>query len=56
MCEHCQLLLQAMLAENTFNGAVLELAASMAAVGFQGTAALGLGYLLTQRSLLDSFR
>jgi hypothetical protein len=28
----------------------------MAAVGFQGTAALGLGYLLTQRSLLDSFK
>lgn len=47
---------QAVLRENTLNAAVLELAASMFAVGLQGSAAIGLGYLILHRSLFDSFR
>lgn len=42
--------------ESTLNAAVLELTASMFAVGLQGSAALGLGYLILNRSLFDSFR
>jgi hypothetical protein len=45
-----------MLREKTLSAAVLDLAGSMAAVGLQGSAALVLGYLVMQRSLLDSFR
>lgn len=52
----CRPDLQEVLREDTLNAAVLELAASMFAVGLQGSAALGLGYLILNRSLFDSFR
>jgi len=47
---------QAVLHEKTVSASVLELAASMAAVGLQGTAALGISYIITHNSLLDAFR